>query len=108
MISNLSKRAQPYWKIVERIVEERYRKRLISSPIEKINAQFKDDEEANKEELSRVKAVIHEMILKSTPKGNRHRSRSEKVRRSDTSDVTQHAKVPTRKPKGKKQFYCNR
>jgi hypothetical protein len=38
-----------YWKIGEKIVEERYKKRLVLSPVEKINTDFKDYEEANKE-----------------------------------------------------------
>ena len=47
-ISNLSKRAKQYWKIVEKIVEERRRKRLVSSPVEKLNSACKDDEEEKK------------------------------------------------------------
>ena len=36
--------------------------------MEKISKEFIDDEEANREEFSRVKAIIHEMLLKAIPK----------------------------------------
>ena len=32
--------------------------------VEKLSKEYKDHEEADKEEFSRVKAIIHEMILK--------------------------------------------
>jgi hypothetical protein len=38
------------------------------SPVEKLNKEYKDHEEADKEEFARVKAIIHEMILKALPK----------------------------------------
>ena len=38
------------------------------SSVEKLNKEFKDHEEADKEEFSRVKAFITEMILKAIPK----------------------------------------
>ena len=38
------------------------------SPIERINTEFKDDEDANTEEFSRVKAIITEIDLKTIPK----------------------------------------
>ena len=68
MICNLSKRAKIYWTLVEKIVNERYKDHLLLSPAVKLNKDFKDHEEADKEEFSRVKAIIHEMILKALPK----------------------------------------
>ena len=38
VISNLFKRLTQYWKIVERVVEERYQKYLVSSPIDRLDA----------------------------------------------------------------------
>ena len=38
------------------------------SPVEKLNKEHKDHDEADKEEFARVKAIIHEMILKALPK----------------------------------------
>ena len=57
-----------YWTLVEKIVNERHKDNLLLSPVEKLNKEFKDHEEADKEEFSRVKAIIHEMILKALPK----------------------------------------
>ena len=68
MICNLSKRAKKYWTLVEEIVNERYKEHLMLSPVEKLNKEFKDHEEADKEEFARVKVIIHEMILKALPK----------------------------------------
>ena len=68
MICNLSKRAKTYWTLVEKIVNERYKDHLLLSPVEKLNKDFKDHEEADKEEFSRVKAIINEMILEAIPK----------------------------------------
>ena len=47
-ISNLSKRSTQYWKIVERAVEERYQKYLVSSPIDRLHTEYKADEEEKK------------------------------------------------------------
>ena len=46
----------------------RYQKYLISSPVEKLNSERKDDEEEKKEEYSKVRAIITEMLLKAIPK----------------------------------------
>jgi hypothetical protein len=62
VICNLSKRAKKYWTLVEEIVNERYKEHLMLSPVEKLNKEFKDHDEADKEEFARVKAIIHEMI----------------------------------------------
>ena len=67
-ICNLSKRAKMYWTLVEKTVNERYKDHLPLSPVEKLSEDFKDHEEADKEEFSKVKAIIHEMILKALPK----------------------------------------
>jgi hypothetical protein len=50
-------------------VEERYKKFLGSKPVEKLTLEFKEDEELDKEEYSKVKATIQEMIMKALPKG---------------------------------------
>ena len=52
-ISNLSKRPTQYWKTIERVVEKRYQKYLVSSP------ECKDEVE-KKEEYSKLKAIIIE------------------------------------------------
>ena len=51
---NFSKRAKTYWTLVEKIVNERYKDHLLLSPVEKLNKDFKDHEEADNEEFSRV------------------------------------------------------
>ena len=38
------------------------------SPVEKLNKEHKEHDEADKEEFARVKAIIHEMILKALPR----------------------------------------
>ena len=68
VICSLPKKAKTYWTLVEKIVDERYKDYLLLSPVEKISKEEKDHEEADKEEFSRVKAIIHEMILKAIPK----------------------------------------
>ena len=54
--------------MVEKIISQRYKDHSLLSPVEKFNKDFKDHEEADKEEFSRVKTIIHEMILKAIPK----------------------------------------
>ena len=56
-----------YWTLAEKIVDERYKEHLLLSPMEEISKEVKDHSEADKEEFSRVKAIIHEMILKAIP-----------------------------------------
>ena len=68
VIKNLSKRSSKYWMRLEEIVEERYKKFLSSKPVEKLTLEFKEDEELAKEEYSKVKATIQEMIMKALPK----------------------------------------
>ena len=68
VICNLSKRAKTYWTLVEKIVSQRYKDHLLLSPVEELNKEVKDYEKADKEEFSRVKAIINEMILKAIPK----------------------------------------
>jgi hypothetical protein len=68
VICNLSKREKRYWTLVEEVVNERYKAHLMLSPVEKLSKEYKDHEEADKEEFARVKAIIHEMILKALPK----------------------------------------
>jgi hypothetical protein len=53
---------------VEKSNEERYKKHLALSSVERIRTEFKDDEDANKEEFKRDKAIITEMLLKAIPK----------------------------------------
>ena len=62
MSSNLSKKATNYWKIVERVVDERCQKHWVSSPAEKLNSEYKDDEEEKKEEYSKERAIIIEAL----------------------------------------------
>ena len=40
----------------------------ILKPLEKLTLKFKEDEELSKQEYSKVKAVIKEMIMKAIPK----------------------------------------
>ena len=68
VIKNLSKRSSRYGQRLEEIVEERYKKFLSSKPVEKLTLEFKEDEELAKEEYSKVKATIQEMIMKALPK----------------------------------------
>ena len=58
-----------YWTRLEEVVEERYQTFLMSKPVEKLKLEFKEDEELSKEEYSKVKSVIQEMIMKALPKG---------------------------------------
>ena len=64
----MSKRASKYWTRLEEIVEERYTKFLRLSPVEKLKQEPIKDAELGKEEYTRVKAIIMEMILKAIPK----------------------------------------
>ena len=68
VIKNLSKRSSRYWTRLEEVVEERYKKFLSSRPVEKLTLGFKEDEELSKEEYTKVKAIIQEMIMKALPK----------------------------------------
>jgi hypothetical protein len=67
VIKNLSKRSAKYWTRLESIVEDRYKNFLCSKPLEKLTLKFKEDEELGKQEYSKVKAVIKEMIMKAIP-----------------------------------------
>ena len=69
VIKNLSRRSSKYWQRLEEVVEERCKKFLGSKPVEKLTLEFKEDEELDKEEYSKVKATIQEMIMKALPKG---------------------------------------
>ena len=69
VIKNLSKRSSKYWQRLEEVVEERYKKFLGSKPVEKLTLEFKEDEELEKDEYSKVEATIQEMIMKALPKG---------------------------------------
>ena len=68
VVKNLSKRSMKYWTILESVVEERYRKYLASSLVERLKLDFKDDEEASKDEYSQIRAIIHVTLLKAIPK----------------------------------------
>ena len=57
-----------YWAILESVVEERYKRYLASSPVERLKLGIKDDEETSKEEHSKEKAIIIDMLLKAIPK----------------------------------------
>ena len=52
---------------MERKVAERYKDYLLLSPVEKINRDFKEDEETDKEEFNRVGTIILQMLLKAIP-----------------------------------------
>ena len=69
VLKNLSKRSSKYWTRLEDVVEERYKTFLMSKPEERPKLEFKEDEELAKEEYSKVKSVIQEMIMKALPKG---------------------------------------
>jgi hypothetical protein len=68
VICNLPKRAKEYWTLVKEIVNERYKEHLMLSPVEKLSKEFTDHAEAAIEDFARVKAIIHEKILKALPK----------------------------------------
>ena len=67
VIKNLSKRSARYWTRLEDVVEERYKIFLMSKPVEKLKLEFKEDDELSKEEYSKVKSIIQEMIMKALP-----------------------------------------
>jgi hypothetical protein len=46
----------------------------MSKPIEKLKLEFKKDDELSKEEYSKVKSIIQEMIVKALPTGLRTES----------------------------------
>ena len=52
---------------MERKVAEMCKDYLLLSPAEKINEDFKEDGDTDKEEFNRVKAIIHEMLLEAIP-----------------------------------------
>jgi hypothetical protein len=68
VMKNLSKSSMKYWTILESVVEERYKRYLASSPVERLKLDFKGDEEASKDEYSKVRAIISEMLLKAISK----------------------------------------
>jgi hypothetical protein len=70
-IKNLSKRSSKYWTRLDDVVEERYKIYLMSKPVEKLTLEFKEDDELSKDEYTKVKSVIQEMITKALPKGLR-------------------------------------
>jgi len=49
-IKNLSKRPAKYWTRLEEVVNERYKKYLTLSPVERLKLEFTKDEETGKEE----------------------------------------------------------
>jgi hypothetical protein len=63
----MSKRSSKYWTRLEETVDERYKKFLRLSPIERLTIEPMKDPELGKEEYTRVKAIIMEMILKAIP-----------------------------------------
>ena len=67
VIKNMSKRSSKYWTRLEETVDERYKKFLKLSPIERLTIEPMKDSELCKEEYTRVKAIIVEMILKAIP-----------------------------------------
>jgi len=67
VIQNHSKRSSKNWTRLEEVVEERCKKFLSSKPVEKLMLELKEDEELSKEEYSKVKTVIQEMIMKALP-----------------------------------------
>ena len=71
VIKNLSKRSSKYWMRLEDVVEERYKIYLMSKPVEKLTLEFKEDDKLSKDEYTKVKSVIQEMIMKALPKGLR-------------------------------------
>ena len=67
VIKNMSKRSSKYWTKLEKIVDERYKGFLKLTPTERLKLEPMKDPELCKEEYSKVKAIIMEMILKSIP-----------------------------------------
>ena len=67
MIKNLSSRSAKYWIRAEEVYNERYKIYLVSTPVERISLTFVKDQETRKDEYSKVKAIIMEMILKAIP-----------------------------------------
>ena len=68
VIKNTSKRSSKYWTRLEDVVNEKYKKYLTLSPVEKLKMETTKGAELGKEEYSKVKAIIMEMLLKSIPK----------------------------------------
>ena len=71
VIKNLSKRSSKYWMRLEEVVEERYKIYLMSRPVEKLTLEFGKDDELSKDEYTKVKSIIYEMVMKALPKGLR-------------------------------------
>ena len=64
----MSKRSAKYWTRLEDVVNEKYKRYLTLSPVEKLKVENTKVAELEKEEYSRVKAIIMETLLKSIPK----------------------------------------
>ena len=71
---------------------------MVSSPIDKLSAECKDDEEESREEYSKVRAIITEM-----PQGHCYRGGTIEIQRPDKGNVVDHDKVPTRKSERKRE-----
>ena len=67
VIKNMLKRSSKYWTKLEKIVDERYKGFLKLTPTERLKPEPMKDPELCKEEHSKVKAIVMEMILKSIP-----------------------------------------
>ena len=63
ILKNLSKRSNIYWTRLEEVIEEGYKKFLSSKSIDRVNFKLTKDEKLEKEEYSKVKATIREMLM---------------------------------------------
>jgi hypothetical protein len=84
VIKNTSKRSSKYWARLEEIVEERYKRFLKLSPIERLKIEPTKDSDLCKEEYaSKGKSDYHGNDLEVHSYGNVERSHSEKIGRTD-------------------------
>ena len=67
-LKNLSRKADVYWKSCLESTQERYQKYLLSTPRERLELKFEDDELESSEEYQKVRNVITETLLKAIPK----------------------------------------
>ena len=67
-LKNLSRKADVYWKSCVENTQGRYQKYLLSTPRERLELKFEEDELEASEEYQKVRNVITETLLKAIPK----------------------------------------
>ena len=67
-ISNLSSRAKDYWTEALKLLDERYSKYLMATPLERLAMNFPEEDIEKNEVYAKVRLTITEMILRAIPK----------------------------------------